>query len=155
MNSGTQPPNTGGIPWPRVTLQPVEFTENLLNSSIVQEFDCGTSVSGNHAARWLKGAPPFRSALLSIQKHHTQVWLYFLEDPYCDERYLVGFSLLGSTRWPMPPDGFRRDVGFIPMLGVGRPFQGRPSTPPRYSHQIMDHILCGPPNLATMRSVYL
>ncbi len=142
MNSGTQPPNSDGIVWPRVNLQPVEFTEDLLNSPLVQNFDCGDTRSGKLAAEWLKVAPPFRGALRSMQDHHNRVWLYFLEDPFCGEKHLVGFSSLGQTRWPIPPpDGPPREVAFIPMLAVAKGFQRRPAIQPRYSHQIMDHLL--------------
>ncbi len=123
-------------------LKAVEFSPEHL--SWTQTFECGTSEWAKLAADWIKNAPPFPSALQSIQIHGTTVWLHFLEVEKLSEEYLVGFSSLGTTRWSIPPpDGPKREAGFIPMLAVALAFQGRPEggQPKPYSHLIMEHII--------------
>jgi ribosomal protein S18 acetylase RimI-like enzyme len=76
-----------------------------------------------------------------MEQYGNAVWLYFLDA--LDEEFFVGFSSLGVTKWPIPPpDGQRREVGFIPMLAVASRFQGKPSCGggKHYIETIMEHV---------------
>lgn len=82
-------------------LEAVEFTEEQLDLPSVQKFNCGATIWGTQAANWLKAAPPFPGALSSMRRFRNRVWLYFLYVEVLGEKYLVGFSSLGRTRWPL------------------------------------------------------
>jgi len=123
-----------------VGLRVVEFS--AVDLPHVQAFDCGDNDWSLLAARWIKSAPPFPGALKSIEDHGNAVWLYFLDA--VDEEFLVGFTSLGQTRWPLPPpDGPRRNVGFIPMLAVASAFQGKPTAAARgrYVDEMLEHLI--------------
>ena len=56
---------------------------------------------------------------------------------------LIGFGSLGRTRrrWP-PPTGEHINLLIIPQLAVDIRFHGQPADdPPRYSHQILGHLI--------------
>jgi len=75
-------------------------------------------------------------------QRNNAVWLYFIDA--ADEEYLVGFSSLGTTKWRIPPpDGPRREAGFIPMLAVALRFQGKPDGDPgkRYVDDMIEHVV--------------
>ncbi len=96
------------------------------------------------AADWIKAAPPFDGALLSIEKYRNKVWLHFIDVPPLNESHLVGFSSLGATKMPVPyPDGSRRHVQYIPMLAVASAFQGKTidDSGRKYSAAIVEHII--------------
>ena len=80
------------------TLRTVSFSAQLLSS--VQQFDCGDEPWAMAAADWIKQAPPFRGALLSMTERGNAVWLHFLDVNVegFDESCLVGFSSLGTIR---------------------------------------------------------
>lgn len=123
-------------------LQVEAFSQSLL--SAVQGFECGADLSAAFAAQWIKSPLPFPGALKSMEEHGNSVWLYFLDVVAIEERHLVGFGSLGVTRWAIdPPDGPRRDVGFIPMLAVASQFQGKPTIKGqrRYSHFIVEDLI--------------
>ncbi|OAI45628.1 hypothetical protein AYO44_12625 [Planctomycetaceae bacterium SCGC AG-212-F19] len=47
-----------------------------------------------------------------------------------------------SPCWPWPlPDDPRVPISVIPNVAVQAPFQGQPPDPPRYSKQIMEHLI--------------
>jgi len=122
-----------------VELQVVSFSRELLQA--VEAFECGTDSSALFAADWIKGVPPFPSAILSMEQHQTEVWLYFLDAAATSlqEKILVGFSSLGVVNWRDPhPDGPRRRFGYIPMIAVASIFQGGQQ---QYSRKIMDDLI--------------
>lgn len=99
-------------------LKVLEFSAECLPR--VQHFECGSSIPAEYAAAWIKAAPSCKGALHSIREHGNSVWLYYARQD------LVGFSSLGTTRWRIPPpDGPRREAGFLPMLAVATQFQGK------------------------------
>jgi ribosomal protein S18 acetylase RimI-like enzyme len=117
-----------------VELRAVEFSAKHLPR--VQHFECRSSLSAEFAADWIKQAPPAKGALRSIQDYGNEVWLYYA----ANRRDLIGFSSLGTTRWRIPPpDGPRREAGFLPMLAVASRFQGKMAEPGkrRYSDLIL------------------
>lgn len=125
-------------------IEVAEFSPEHLRSRCVQGFECGDTLWAQHAAKWIKSAPPFEGALKSIRDRGNVVWLYFALANAIDEKHLVGFSSLGVIRWPIPPpDGPKRDVGFIPMLAVASAFQGKPNGADgkHYSHFIMEDVI--------------
>ena len=125
-------------------LTTVEFSHEHISSAQVQEFDCGKEAWAMAASDWIKQSPPFDCALQSIQKYKNKVWLHFIEAH--GEKYLVGFSSLGITRWSIPPpDGEMREVGYIPMLAIAEPVQGKAidDGTRRYSDAIFDHLIAG------------
>jgi ribosomal protein S18 acetylase RimI-like enzyme len=125
-----------------VELRSIEFCREHLGS--VQDFQCGSAGWAMAAADWIKAAPPFDGALLSIEKYHNKVWLHFIDVPPLNESFLVGFSSLGLTKMPVPyPDGSRRHVQYIPMLAVASAFQGKAidDSGRKYSVAIMEHVL--------------
>ncbi len=103
------------------TLRTVLFSAEFLEA--VSNFDCGTDHWAMMASDWIKQSPPFRGALLSMQKRGTSVWLHFLD--ICGDDYLVGFSSLGTVRWRLPSEGdSEKEASYIPMLAVSKQFQG-------------------------------
>jgi ribosomal protein S18 acetylase RimI-like enzyme len=123
-----------------VELRIVQFSAQHLSQ--VQQFECGPEDWSRLAERWIRSVPPFPGALKSIQDQGNSVWLYYLDA--MDEESFVGFASLGVTTWRIPPpDGPKRDAGFIPMFAVATSFQGKPSPAgqKRYSQQILEHVL--------------
>ena len=114
----------------------VEFSAEYLPR--VQHFECGSSASAELAAEWIQQEPPDKGALYSMQEYGNTVWLYFTSGG----KELVGFSSLGITRWPIPPpDGAKREVGFLPMLAVASQFQGKSCGRGRRRRRYSDLIL--------------
>jgi ribosomal protein S18 acetylase RimI-like enzyme len=71
----------------------------------------------------------------------TRVWIY----RHPDGR-VVGFGSVGTTVWRIPhPNGESRTISFIPMLAIGKDFQGQPpghaSCRARFSGQIVGHLI--------------
>lgn len=125
-----------------MNLQIEPFSQALLPK--VQNFECGTDLPALLASQWIKSPLPFPGALKSMQVYGNSLWLYFLNVAMLEEQYLVGFGSLGVTRWAIdPPDGPKRDVGFLPMVAVASSFQGKPTTQGerRYSQLIMEDLI--------------
>lgn len=122
-------------------LQVEPFSQDRLPQ--VQGFECGTEDPAVWATEWIKSPLPFPGALKSMQDHGTSVWLYLLSVPALEEQpYLVGFGSLGTTRWVIdPPDGPKREAGFIPMLAVASAFQRKPAREKRYSEIILEDLI--------------
>jgi GNAT superfamily N-acetyltransferase len=75
----------------------------------------------------------------SVTQFGTKVWLFRRES----DDQLIGFGSLGRTRrrWP-PPSGQYVNLPIIPQLAVDVKFHGQPANdPPRYSHQILGHLI--------------
>lgn len=118
----------------------VEFSEERL--PLVQGFECGPHDWALLAADWIQAASSFPGALKSMKDHGNRVFLYFAGA--VDQEHLIGFSSLGTTRWRIPPpDGPKRQTGFLPMLAIASAFQGKSveSSGQRYSHAIMEHVV--------------
>ncbi len=121
-------------------LRKVPFTEELLPD--VQDFHCGDQPWEAPLAAWIKAGPDVKNGALDEMKKAAQkgkrldVWLHVNE-----AGDLVGYSSLGESnwRWPLATDP-RVPVNVIPNLAIQKPFQGKPSEPPRYSKQILDHL---------------
>lgn len=115
-------------------LQRIDFGTPELQR--VQSFACGSEVWSKFAEDWIKNAPPFPSALTSIQERQTLVWLYLLNDA------LVGFASLGPTTWNrVPPDGRRRELWYIPQMAVCSDFHGQPANGDTFASQILNDVL--------------
>ncbi len=121
-------------------LSKVRFDAHLLPA--VEHFDCGDSVCGLNAAKWLKGNPSVTEdcALTVIEKFGTEVWLYKTA-----EGELVGFASLGHTRWRIPnSDSPRKLVSVIPWLGIQPKFRKKPEGAPieeTYAGLILDDLI--------------
>ena len=121
-----------------MALTSVEFSAELLPR--VQHFECGSTASAEYAADWIKGQPPSKGALRSMQERGNEVWLYYTSAG----KDLVGFSSLGVTLWRIPPPKrARRQVGFLPMLAVASRYQGQSSgrEGQRYSDLILSDTI--------------
>lgn len=114
-------------------LQPIPYSADLLEA--VQGLDCGNTDFGSHATQWIRGdESSSASALQSMRKHRTQVWLYY------DAADLVGFGSLGPSHWTIGADRVR--ILFIPHLGIDYRFQRQPiDDPPKYCDQIMGDLI--------------
>jgi hypothetical protein len=120
-----------------VSLRIVDFSADYLRQ--VKDFDCGSEDWAVWAANWIKNAPPFPSALLSMDQYGTRVWLYFLFVETLGEEFLVGFASLGITNWSISElQASKRVPGLIPMLAVATSFQGK-SADKKLSGQISRH----------------
>ena len=125
-----------------VSLRIVDFSADYLRQ--VKDFDCGSEDWAVWAANWIKNAPPFPSALLSMDQYGTRVWLYFLFVETLGEEFLVGFASLGITNWSISElQASKRVPGLIPMLAVATSFQGKSADTKgtRYSHLIMQDVI--------------
>ena len=116
-----------------------EYSAEYLSQ--VQSFECGTDDWCRFAEKWIKSAQPFPGAIQSINEFGNKVWLYFVD--VFEESYLVGFSSLGKIKWKIPPpDGPKREAGFIPMLAVSLRFQGKPDgNKKHYIDEILEHVI--------------
>jgi ribosomal protein S18 acetylase RimI-like enzyme len=122
-------------------LRKVPFTADLLD--IVQVFDCGSDEWAVPLNHWIKAGPHVNNGAIAQmsaaaeQGKRLDVWLHANE-----AGELVGYSSLGETnwRWPNPKDP-RVPLSIIPCLAIDKRFHRKPDTPPRYSKQIMDHLV--------------
>lgn len=116
-------------------LATVDFSRENLSLPDIKDFDCGEEPWARAAANWIKSSPPFESALKSMEKHGTTVWLHFIDLGFYRE--LVGFSSLGLTQRS------RKQVGFIPQLAVNKLFQGKGvgAGDKHYSDLILEHLI--------------
>ena len=94
--------------------------------SEVRDFHCGDE-------KWAVGLNDFirKDALKTMKKWGTKVWLY--DD---SEGRPAGYGSIGTTKWPMPPDGDRQMLLLIPNLAV-RIEQQRKG----YARQICQHLI--------------
>ncbi len=95
----------------------------------VQVFECGPDPWHLERAEWIKRPLDHgKSALNSIAKFNTSVWLYRNENGD-----LVGYGSLGKTVRPLPPKGKGKpeEVGFIPSLAIQSQFKHQPADVPR------------------------
>ncbi len=118
-------------------LRKIPFTEQLLPA--VADFDCGGEPWEQPLNEWIKAKPDVKHGALYEMKRrkNLNVWLHVNQ---ADE--LIGYSSLGESnwRWPLPADP-RVPISVIPNVAIQRRFQGKPDEPPRYSRQIMDHLV--------------
>jgi hypothetical protein len=100
-------------------LAPVCFAPTLL--PLVQNVDCGSTLWGQAAAKWLKAPVTDSTGALAGMAVGNEVWLYY------DGADLVGFGSLGTTTWRIPPpQGERTKLAYIPQIGILRNFQRCP-----------------------------
>ncbi len=107
----------------------------LEDRELFADFFCGDEPWSLAAAEWICGSGVEKS----LTQPGSQVWLYRRES----DDQLVGFGSLGRTRrrWP-PPSGQYANLLIIPQLAVDARFRGQPANdPPRYSHQILGHLI--------------
>lgn len=85
----------------------------------IQSFECGNDDWCMHASQWIKGSDPNgQTAVSSISKHGTEVWLYRDES----DGALVGFCGLGKTTWNIEGP---TEVSIIPQFAIHSTFQRR------------------------------
>jgi hypothetical protein len=107
----------------------------LEDRELFADFSCGDEPWSLAAAEWIQGDGVEKS----VKQHGTQVWLFRRDS----DDQLIGFGSLGRTRrrWP-PPTGPYINLLIIPQLAVDIRFHGQPADdPPRYSHQILGHLI--------------
>jgi hypothetical protein len=103
----------------------------------VEFFDCGDGIWAQAAASWIRAPLEFPGALKSIRDYGTGVWLYYLGP------FVMGFGAIGTNYWTRP-GGERKEIGFIPQVGLCVDFHGQPrnaSLKERFAGQIMLHLL--------------
>ena len=89
---------------------------------------------------WIKS--PKDGAVSEIEKsakknRGLQIWLHVNQ-----AGDLVGFSSLGESNWWWPtPSDPRVPVSVVPYVAIQKQYQGRPDSPPKYSHQIIQHLV--------------
>jgi ribosomal protein S18 acetylase RimI-like enzyme len=102
------------------------------NLALVQGLNCGPEIWAIAASDWIANdcIPQMRR----YRKNKT--WLYF------DGEELIGFGCLGRLKWPDPP-GPKVEYSYIPQLGIKYQHRGGPRIQgvPKYSHQIMSHLV--------------
>src|SRR5262249_17398828 len=120
-------------------LRKIPFTEELLPH--VEDFDCGDEDWEKPLAAWIKAAPQVKNGALHEarkSKGKLEVWLHVngLGD-------VVGYSSLGPSKWPWPlPEDPPTPISVIPYVAIQRRYWGQPADdPPRYSIQILDHLI--------------
>jgi GNAT superfamily N-acetyltransferase len=119
-------------------LRKIPFAEDLLPA--VQTFVCGNQPWELPLAVWIKAGPDVETgALFEMRKRRgkLQVWLHVN-----DKNELVAYSSLGESnwRWPTPRD-LRIPLSIIPNVAIQKQFQGQPADLPRYSSQILEHLI--------------
>jgi hypothetical protein len=119
-------------------LRKIPFTEQLL--STVKDFDCGNEEWEKPLNTWIKAEPNVKNgALYELRKRKgkLQVWLHVNEG-----NELVGYSSLGESNWHWPlPEDPRVPISVIPNVAIEKRFHRKPDECPRYSKQIMDHLV--------------
>lgn len=119
-------------------LRKIPFAPELL--PIVQGFDCGVEEWERPLHAWIAAPVQVKNGALAEmrkRKGKLQVWL---QVNAADE--LVGYSSLGESNWNWPlPDDPRVPVNLIPNVAIQKRFHRKPDDPPRYSKQIMDHLI--------------
>lgn len=119
-------------------LRKIPFSAELL--PFVQDFDCGSEPWQTPLSEWIKAPVAIKNGAigqLHKKKSQLQVWLHINA---ADE--LVGFSSLGPSNWKWPtPDDPRVPISIIPNVAIQKRFHGKPEEPPRYSKQMMDHLV--------------
>jgi hypothetical protein len=122
-------------------LRKIPFTEDLREA--VRDFDCGSEPWEQPLNAWIKAGTEVRNGALFERNQaagkgkRLDVWLHVNQ---ADE--LVGYSSLGESnwRWPLPSDP-RVPISIIPNVAIQKRFHGKPDDPPRYSKQILDHLV--------------
>jgi hypothetical protein len=114
-------------------MTPIPFLKSAVGKTSYPS--CGDDIDGRKADDWLQGIgfPSVQSEL----KRGTRVWVYHNS---ADEP--IGFGSLGVASWKF--DAQVTPVQFLPMLGVFKPFQGKPLPnfgSGKYCEQIIDHLL--------------
>lgn len=120
-------------------LRKIPFTEDLLGA--VADFDCGDEGWETPLAAWIKAPPDVRNGALyelGKRKGKLDVWLHVN-----GAGDLVGYSSLGISNWEWPTaDDPRVPISVIPNVAIQKRFWGCPKNdPPRYSAQILDHLI--------------
>lgn len=121
----------------------------LEDRELFADFSCGEDPWSLAAAEWIRGDGVEKS----VTQYGTQVWLFRRDS----DDQLIGFGSLGRTRrrWP-PPTGPYINLLIIPQLAVDIRFHGQPADdPPRYSHQILGHLIAEARDMAVQTGVEL
>lgn len=122
-------------------LRKIPFTAELL--PVVDQFDCGSDPWETPLAAWIQAGRDVKNGAIYEMRRaerkgkKLEVWLHVNE-----ANELVGYSSLGESNWPWPEAHDPRvPINIVPCLALGKRFQGKPLDPPRYSKQIMDHLI--------------
>jgi hypothetical protein len=119
-------------------LQKLSLTEDLL--PFLADFDCGDEPWQKPLADWIKAPPGVKNGALhelSKRKGKLEVWLHVNKS-----HEIVAYSALGVSNWEWPTSADPRvPISVIPNLAIQVKFWGKPVDPPRYSKQILDHLI--------------
>jgi GNAT superfamily N-acetyltransferase len=123
---------------PRISLLPSLLARSDIDLPEIQAFDCGDAIWARLAANWLKCKDEqVASAVSSIEKYGTEVWLYRSES-----LKLVGFCALGESRWTIA--GIPSRISIVPQFAIQNEYQGQPkdgTREDRFSVQILGDII--------------
>lgn len=112
----------------------VDFTRaDLLR---VQSFSCGDQPWEQYIDDYLKSAG-LGGAIAQAERFGNSAWLYFLDGQ------LIGYGVLGMTRWRWPDPKDKTQYQHVVAFGVDKRFQGLPEGPreQRYSWRLFLDIM--------------